>query len=293
MTHRPDFIASDLCLVYVKNNKSFSDVEGFTQIAKIIKISGDWYELKIMNDINGDTLEFPQYLITEEKNIVSNRPRRDIKNRRFFNYTDDTGDLKAKGFAFKGVYVKPLESSSRSALGSGIYGIYLRNDNSAGLLAEGGSVYVIDCPDAYIIQDKEHGDSITLASLYTNRYLDRIISFVRDNEIIDLRSLLKENSVESLTTMWNIVFFRTNENITQEWLEDVLYDYLVSYFDENILLDSINFDEIAELPINDIMRKMGYGGLLGDDNYTNKWGRGCVCYDYRDAKILRGSKALY
>ena len=163
------------------------------------------------------------------------------------------------------------------------------------LLTEPSQItYTIECNNAYIIQDKEHGESITIASLTTNRYLDRIIQILRGNNDIDALRLIKMNSINNITTLWNIVFYRTGEFISKDELEKIIASYASNYInDYGDLVDGINGESIYVLPINYIMKSMGYNGLIGDDSSTNGWGRGCVCYDYDQAIVIQGSTARY
>lgn len=304
----------DQCLVYVENTRPFGDVEGTTQIAKVIRTPFEidnndsiiqWYDLELITDSEGDRLNPPQPLIVSEDKIMSNRSIKDIQQRQFYNFATLTNSLDPKGeiqypltatsFVIIQNVDRPLELTSRSALGSGIYGMYLSDENIIpSLLTDQSQItYRIECPNAYIIQDKEHGESITVASLHTNRYLDRIIPALRADNNLDALSLIKMNSIQNLTTLWNIVLYRTNQFITQEWLEQVLANYAIRYISDQSLVDSVNGDIIQELPINIVMRELGYDGLIGDDPYTNGWGRGCVSYNYDQAVIIQGGVARY
>ena len=162
------------------------------------------------------------------------------------------------------------------------------------LTDENQITYLIDCPNAYIIQDKEHGESITVASLNTNRYLDRIIPALQSDDSIKPLDFIQMNTIHNLCTLWNIVLYRTNQHITQDRLELVLANYVIRYISSQpTLVDSINGNPIQELPINDIMRELGHDGIIGDDPYTNGWDRGCVSYNYDQAVIIQGSLARY
>ena len=310
----PRLLDYNQCLVYIENTRPFGDVDGTTQIAKVIRTPLEtdstgalvqWYELELVTDSEGDKLNIPQFLVVSEDNIVSNRSIRDVQPRQFYNFASLTSSLSsedkiqyplsATSFVIKNNIERSLELTSRSALGSGIYGMYLPDETIIpSLLTDQSQIsYRIQCPNAYIIQDKEHGESITVASLHTNRYLDRIIPALRSDNSLNPLSLLQMNSIQNLTTLWNIVFYRTEQYITQEWLEKVLTNYIVRYISDHNLVDSINGDSIQELPINDVMKELGYDGIIGDDPYTNGWGRGCVTYNYDQAVIVRGGIASY
>ena len=318
----PKLLNYNQCLVYVENTQPFSDVDGTTQIARVVRtpVTTDsegatiqWYELELITDSEGDRLEKPQPIVVSEDRIVSNRSKKDILLRQFYNFASLTnsfengGDIQyplaATNFVIKDRSDSPLESTSRSALGSGIYGIYLSDESMIPhlLTDENQITYLIDCPNAYIIQDKEHGESITVASLNTNRYLDRVIPALQSDDSIKPLDFIQMNPIHNLWTLWNIVLYRTNQHIAQDRLEQVLANYVVHYLSDpqdhsssyQTLVDSINGNALHELPINAIMRELGHDGIIGDDPYTNSWDRGCVSYNYDQAVIIQGSLSRY
>lgn len=317
------------CLVYLENTKPFADANGSTHIAKIIRTFVDndnlWYELLVLTDANGNYNSAHNTILMSNNSIVSNRLIRDIEPKFIYNFTNseysednqirenlqknqnsqsnrnlqiNQGKLTASQFVIKSNIDKPLESTSRSALGSGIFGIYIPNETEVSLLISNPNqmVYKIDCSNCYIIQDPEHGDSITIASLHTNRYIDSIIDGLKSIKNVthhDVSSIIKNNSIENLVTLWNIVLYRSNIFINKEWLENILIDYIFRFFTDDTLIDTINNNKIQELIINNIFINLGYTGLLADDWYNNGWDRGCVSYDYSNASILRGDTARY
>ena len=199
--------------------------------------------------------------------------------------------MKANSFVIKDNTDHALESTSRSALGSGIYGIYLRDESEIPSLRTESNqrVYRIDNRYSYLVQDKEHGESITTASLHTNKYIDKAFETAQ----VDPSTYIEENPIINLVTLWNIVLYRTQEEITKNELERILINYMSRYLSDNALKDTINGNDIETLPINDIMNALGYDGLLADDPYNNGWGRGCVNYNYEQAVIFQGEKAFY
>ena len=305
---RPDLTSSTQCLVYIENTRAFADVDGITHIARVVRsfIREDTliYELQLLTDSEGDAIFDLREVTVLADAIVSDRDLRDINPKWIYHFVSPLpGEnkevrypIRASSFVIKDAADRPLERTSRSALGSGIYGRYISDASrlTSFLIDPSQSAYRIDCPNSYLVQDKEHGQSITLASLLTNRYLDRIIQAVGatmgEEEILEL---IQMNSIHNLATLWNIVFYRTQDFISQSDLELILSQYLSTYFTDNTLLDSITGVPIQELPINHIMRSLGYEGILGDDADTNGWGRGCVSYNYQQADILTGDLARY
>lgn len=309
-TPRDDFLAPSQYLIYIQNNRSFADVDGSTHIARKIRdyISDDilWYDLILETDSDGDTLSNPSPITVSADMVLKERPFHDIQPRHMYHFAPLTSssNIEARSFVIKGNLTRPLESTTRSGLGSGIYGRYIENsDNIQTFISDPNqSVYLIECPNAYPIQDKEHGESLTIASINTNRYLDRIIQTLRgiskssdtdqDNYNTALE-LIRINHSPTLLRLWNIVFYRTGDIITKDWLDDILAKYVSKYLEDTTLIDSVNGSLLQELPINDIMMKLGYDGIIASDMYNNGWDRGCVSYNYSQANIIRGETARY
>lgn len=290
-------------LVYVKNTLPLSDVDGYTQLAKIIrKIPGSrWYEMLLLTGERGNYLENPIPTNFHESSFVSDRSIYPIVPARFYYYLPLDGEVAAIGYAIKSKQ-NPLENTTNVGLGSGIYGRYIdeSEDPRDYVSHKGQQIYTIESPEAYPLQDKEHGESLTMASLQTNLYMDTILEFVTSknwhSERVDLRSaiaIIKSESTQNLVTLWNMVFYRAGGAISKDWLDDVLAEYVVRYFSRDPLLDSNTKEEIIELPINDIMTGLGYRGIIASDVDNNINRRGCVSYKLpEDAKTL-GSNSYY
>lgn len=315
-----NFLAPSEYLIYLKNLQPFADAEGSTHIAKKIRdyISDDkvWYDLLLETDSDGDIIVNQNPITVSADRVVSDRPFNDIQPRQMYHFaplifsSDIQYPIQARGFVIKNNINRPLESTSRSGLGSGIYGRYLQNpDIIPSLLTEANqSVYLIDCQNAYPIQDKEHGESLTIASLNTNRYMDRIIQALRGLQNLTLDNnespndmngyntalgLIRMNENKTLLRLWNIVLYRTQDQISKEWLDDILAKYAIKYLTDTTLVDSVNGDSLQELPINDIMLALGYDGIIASDPYNNGWNRGCVSYNYSLAGVIQGETARY
>jgi hypothetical protein len=284
-------LSPNIELVYLDNPYSSPDSTGLTQLAQIhrslIINKKIWYEISLLTDSNGDKLNSNDKILIQ--NIISFRKYRTIKNRKFYYLGDE---IIATTFANNKIGNKnPLESASRSALGSGIYGLNLSNISEARALSiDNELIYEIDVLKALDVQDKEHGESITIASLLTNRYLDKIIS---RNDIIDISDVVKNDNIENLVILWNIVFYRNKRYISYEKLENILSNYLTRYLTNHKLIDKNDNMTLIALPINYIMEEMGYTGLIADDLYNNGWDRGCVSYNFNKFDILSEGKAFY
>jgi len=305
LTSKENFLALSQCLVYIENRNPFADADGSTQIATIVRSyiqdNNLWFNVILNTDSDGDIINEGNVIIISGNNVVSDRSYKDIQQRQFYYFASSSSLehlIKARSFVIKKNLNRPLESTSRSALGSGIYGRYVQNfDDIPSLLTDPSqSVYIIDVPNAYIVQDKEHGESITIASLNTNRYLDRIIESLRGDPVINLDIIherIRINESPNLFTLWNIVLYRTEDIITKEQLEEIMSQYVLKYLTDASLTDSINEEFLQELPINDIMQMLGYDGILASDVYNNGWDRGCVSYNYAQANIIQGETARY
>lgn len=302
-----NLLAPDECLVYIENRQPFADVSGTTQIAKVIRsyIIDDksWFDLLLITDSDGDQIKSVNQITVSGDNIVSKRSFHDILPRELYHFATLTLSenieypITARGFVIKKNLDGPLESTSRSALGSGIYGRYVKNRSQIDSLTnDNQSVYLIDCSNAYILQDRAHGESITVASLNTNRYMDRIIQSLISNRELTLdqaKIQLRMNSNPNILTLWNIALYRTEDFISYDALYDILASYIMKYLFNASLFDTINGEILQELPINSILNSLGYDGILASDSFNNGWDRGCISYNYSQAAILQGETARY
>lgn len=279
-----NFLEPSQCLVYLETGGHVSEVTGYTYVARNIRMFYDkdraWYEVRLETTADGKPTVARNTIFVSADHVVSERSYVAITPKSFYQYSND--GLKATNFVFKDDRTNPLTSTSRTALGSGIYGtvaINYSNDQKP---------HLIQVPNAYDVQDAEHGDTITIASLATNIYIDSILASLAGQSISNLLDI--SNAIinyDHLVTLWNIVFYRTTQVITKQQLSQLLAQYVYQYRKPSMLLDTTV--EIAELPINSIMRFMGYHGLIATDSYNNGWDRGCVSYDYTIATQILGS----
>jgi hypothetical protein len=304
------FLAPNQCLVYIEDRRPFAYTEGIVYVAEILRSyrlnEKLWFDVLLETSPSGDKLSIRRPCTISGNNVVSNRPPIDVQPREMYHFTqghftEESANIDypiiASNFVIK-KNLNPIAGTSRSALGSGIYCRYVGDATKIPslLVNPKQTVYLIDCPNAYIIQDKEHGLSISFASTHTNQYMDRIIISLQGIPEVDYETALAqihatENS--NLITLWNIALYRTQDTVTQTWLEDILAQYAVGYLNGYDFVDTVNDDLLQELPINDIMRGLGYTGLLASDLYSNGWDRGCVSYYYDQASIIQGSTSKY
>jgi len=269
---------SKLCLIYINNIDSLSEVQGSVRVCEIVEFINKYIKINILTGKNGEFLKNKETIIVNIKNIVSNRPYKTHLN--YFYYVKDnknSNNIIAKKFVDKNNKNKPIQSTSRSSIGSGIYGLYFKDTKDTNKFNK------IYCTNPYYVQDKEHSESITIASIYTNIYIDKLIN--------NYYSILKKkysnivfdkDIVSNLTLLWNIVFYRTNLYISSNILEKILLDYILDYIDDDNYIYDISTDSnLYVLPINYIFSFLGFDGLIGDDEYTNGWKKGCISFNLK------------
>lgn len=298
---------SNECLVYIENKLPDADVDGYTYIGQLNEIGETRSNVTLLTDEIGNLLNKDNVIISNSS-IVSNRPFKDISPKKFYHLSTN---IIARSFVIKSKTMAPLETTSRSALGSGIYGRYILREESVKFYLTDNSqkAYLINCEQAYPIQDKEHLESLTVASLTTNRYIDKVIQVI--NDIVRIKSLddvanivsqvilspvnifVDDFNIPGLLVLWNIVYFRTKDVLSQKTLEDILIVYVTKYITEDNLRDTTNDSPIQELPINNIMKSLRYNGIIGTDRFTNSWDKGCIYYDLPEGTTMIGENARY
>jgi hypothetical protein len=286
----------------------FAEVDTVTYIAQIVnrmtENGQEWYELEILTSDTGEFLDVPSRVTVTPDQILSDRPFRDIQPRSFYYFGSRllSGPMqygiKATNFALIENDDAPLAKTSNAGLGSGIYGQYIKDEATLARYRADPrqDIYQIDIPAAYLVQDKEHGDSLTVASLRTNRYLDDLIRRIQSDKVSgadQIRALIQTTNLDPIVRLWNIVLWRSEGMITREWFQETLIEYIIRYQGSENLTDSLTGAPIRELPINLILRRLGYEGILGSDYHSNKWNRGCVSYNYEQAAMLQGNRAAY
>lgn len=294
-------MASSDVVVYVPNSETFADSNGTVHLARIIQQQAPWVVVQLLTDSHGAYAESPSTVTLSDKYVLSYRETRNIEPRTFYQFAAYSAEgiqypLTASGFVQTKTIEKPLSSTTRNGLGSGLYGIFVVGDLARYRSTPDQTVYSIECPDAYPLQDAEQGDAITNASLQTNRYLERILEIVRaddDPSYPTVSALIAANSLSDLVMLWNLALFRTGDRVTEEGLRTVLATYISNYFTETPLIDSVTGEALQPQPINSILQSLGYDGIIATDAANNGWDRGCVCYRYETAEILQGSITPY
>lgn len=299
-----NLLAPGEVLVYLEGSSYREIVNGTTRIARKIRDYIDnntlWYELLLLTDANGDFLDEPEIIIAIGSTVLSEqRIYQDINPKVIYYFTNSTKEgtnMVAKSFVIKNSN-KVATVVDRSGFGSGIYGRYIENpvDVDKYITQQDEIIYKVNLNNPYPLQDKEHGESLTVASLNTNNYLERIIQTVQAIPDINYEQVLlfiRTNESPSLLTLWNIVLYRTYNSLDKETFDNILANYVLKYLTDNSLVDSTNGEVVQELPINHIMKSLGYNGIIAKDFYNNSTDRGCVNYLYDDDNIIRGDNKL-
>ncbi len=297
-----DSTSGNIALVYFNNTAGFSDVLGSTHMAIITNAfqeNGDnFYQVELLTDSEGQEILQPTPINVSASTIVSRREIRDITPHTIYQITNLPDKLEVGGLTTRS-RPRALATTSRSGFGSGLYGIYTVNPTVyASPVAP--HIHQLDFEQPYIVQDKEHGDSITKASLETNSYLDRLIAnLVAARGLTTLsasaESLIEINDIQRLVNLWNIVLFRTGHTISKSDLESILITYLQDYVQDDSIRDEKSNEVLKIAPINKILGFLGFDGLLASDAYNNRWNRGCVLFSYRGTTplLLTGSVEPY
>lgn len=309
MLGHTDLLNPGECLVYVQRRTPHSETSGVTHIARILSTFTEdnrlWYKLQLLTDTEGDRIPDAAPITITGDAVLSNRTYTDITPRRMYHFGTVAGGTSAVQYPVTASYFvntrrieDPLSATTNTGLGSGIYGLHIENVGNIDQLKTNPDqqVYEISCPQAYILQDKEHGESLTSASMQTIRYVERILQGIADDDEAtydDILTLIQINSVQNLVTLWNIVLYRTGQRITREQLESLLAQYALDYMKDTSLHDSITGDVILVQPINPIMWFLGHDGILARDSFNNRWDRGCVSYNYEQAAIIKSDRAPY
>lgn len=279
-----NFLQPGQCLLALDNSDNEVNITSITYIGQLMRtyIKDDilWYDLILLTDSGGKTVTNNNIITVSADKIVSNRDFQLITPSRI--YTDNV--ITAKSFVQKDILEKPLQGSTRSGFGSGIYGYYDKPDRSS---------TIIEMKNPYMLQDIDHGNSLTVASLQSNRFLDNILIIVRGDEDFSfshIKDVISDKWEPHLFTVWNIVLHRTSDFLSSEDLINIFTNYIYLYFTSNIWFDTYTKQSLQDLPVNHVLSALSYTGILTKENI---WDRGSVSYDYSKAVIFLGETAPY
>lgn len=274
----------------------YSD-EGDTYIVEVHMRYDDTVQIRRLTTAEGEpTNDFESEEVSASK-LVSDRPLRDITPKTLYHFASPKigYQLKAASFVTHG---KPLVATCSHGLGSGIYGLHVKDEARLESLRNSPqqTVYKITCETPFIIQDAEHLNSLVSASMATNRYVDALLERLYqqfEGQIITYNTLInivRGDLIDNIVNLWLIVMARSaSANVlNRNLVNHIIGNYVWEYLTDTKLHDTISGAIIHELPINHIMRFLRYDGLIGDDRETNSWGRGCVSFNYSAATVLEG-----
>jgi hypothetical protein len=257
-------------LLYLPTERQFAEVEGVTYLARPVRAYPPWYDYQLLTKEDGSPQEQPPLVTVQSGALVGRRQFRSLPSPHFFVFETE---ISATNYARRG---HSLATTSRTALGSGIMGLY-RNAGAAGR-------FRIDCPKSYFLQDKEHGDSVILASLHTNRLIDRFLERL-------VPPTAKE--VGAVVTLWNLALSRTGDQLTLTQFQEIVTQYLDDWKKQPTIFDSRTGEGLQELPINRVLRSLGYDGVVSVDEANNGWGKGCVAFTVPEGTPCYGGRQWY
>lgn len=265
----------------------YIDEDFETAFGVIQKVQGNQITVKDVFDYKGEVIDGDVKIISYEK-ILTWRPRKYFNVPIFIrHYTSrNNNSPKASMFIKKG---DRIEGPS-NGLGSGIYGIYIKDEEHAQLIQNRASQYNkniqffdCECLNPFVIEDKYHLKSITAAANSTARFINRIIS-----DSVNLNDKIDE--IVNLTNLWNTVFFRHGMwPMTTRILFDILYNY-IQYIHNNDSIIDMKGNVTHELPMNFIFKYLGYKSLISDDDTINDFQNGCLILNYTSYTTLIESK---
>jgi hypothetical protein len=286
----------------------------------LVSLDGDTYRVGVQNLVpddqelihgvqyhrsNGDLLEEPQPITFPLSSVVSERPiHRPPDETTIYHFSRDH-DISASEYARAGQ--DRLTPVTNHGLGSGIYGLHLPNKSASQTYRRNRfqSVYPIPCFHCFYLQDAEHGNSLTQASKYTDRYVDFMVDSIRRAEpertwqeqpslsepicnevgasgyladiITHMRAAETEPSndiptLDGLHLLWNNVLARESRQIMLPLQAFVLM--MGSY----ILLYVSNPGRLIPEPVTYLLVALGFDSVIADDSYNNSFTRGCVRY---------------
>ena len=279
------FLEGDTYIVKIHLYTTIDEIE-YAYITKLTTSEGEFYK------------HDPELVLSST--IVSSLPPQslhDIDPKYIYHFSSPSISYKLKASMFARANTSVYHTSS-TGLGSGIYGLYLRDEDDIKKLRASSiqKVYKLKCERAFIVQDGPHGMSITSASGFTNRYVDDIIGEINNIKQIgydEILEMMDGDLIDNLVNLWNIVFVRSliKIRINRRLLMKILADYLFDYYTDTSIIDTQNGEILHEMPINYIMRHFKFDSLLAADTENNSWGRGCVHYDYSLAEVIEGGKS--
>jgi hypothetical protein len=286
------FLQGDEVLVFEKSQQKMTYVDGYTKIAKVsnFRIEREYYICDVVFLVNemGDRIESIK-MLTTTNNIVSNKYPVELK-KYFFQISEE---LTSGNFVNKNNKQNPITSVSRANLGSGIIGKYFTDEENIKVFKNS---FKIEMENPYMIQDLEHSNSLTICSTETNNFLEqKITNFQKSKQIIKKNFIfenLTSSELESLFNLWNICFYRTKDFISMDELQNIFTIYIYDFLIQGNL-KNINFKNIIELPINYVLKYMGYDGVIGNDIKTNAWESGCVSFNFENIKMKEIGKVIY
>jgi len=248
----------------------------------------------------------PEEITFRESQIVSYRTIRLYPSEVIIYHYSSNGKIHASEYAVAGQ--DQLTPITNHGFGSGIYGLNIPQQEVASKKQyPNQSVFQINCQRIFLIQDEEHGNSISQASKITDRYVDYVVSYIKQQypnqhwslvrsqeppicdehgasgqlsqiiQLMDTAELsitpdMEVSTISGLQLLWNNVFAREYHQIMVDL--NILRMIIGTY----ILLYLTNLGRLIPTPITYLMVTFRFDSLISTDPYDNSFSRGCVRY---------------
>ena len=288
-------------LIYVPNDSNYSYVEGTMRAAQLLnkytdKYTGEvLYDFLIITDSSGGVYTNPYAYIATENSIVSQRKIETIPDNASILQPLNSEKRLTASFYTKNdsKEEKSLSKTMNYPLGSGIYGWFIENEFPSDIIGE-VAMAEIKISKPYLIQDKEHLNSIIQASNLTNIFLDKIKLLIPSSDFVNIRAgtvdkvLAKDlDELRRLHLLWSIALRRTGHGFDIKKFYQILYEYVIAYTgpDSYFGLSSYAFP----LPINFIMLEgLGITGIILRKKDSNLYGTNSVSFkiDLKQTDVL-------
>ena len=216
--------------------------------------------ITLLTDNLGNDVNVQQKIRVPESNLLS---KRKFKKFHYEIYHNNVGN----SYVIKRNVDNNISMTDFFCLGSGLLGGQYPTD---------ANTFRTRLVKPFFIQDNEHESSVLYASQQTNEVIDKMIA--------SAIQFFEEKDVHRLTNLWNIALARVEDKIEEIDVHRILVRYIDEYNEESIIIDSRFNYPLQELPINYILKHLGYDGVI---NPLNAWKRESVAFKLTDTTLGR------
>lgn len=240
----------------LKGDQKLVYYDNYSHLAELLP-DGNY---NLLTDNIGNRYNTPALVTLSPTNIITVKP--DSSTSQTFTYLGE-GIFNFTGFV-KGL----VDKSTKTGLGAGLYGLYTDKPDL-------GITVTITKP--LILHDEMDGRMLTVASVETNRYVDKVVLKIQTGDFETINQVVKETSTKAIKLLWNSFLYRREKKINSKKLKEILISYIDHYFNDTQIHNFSN-DVIHQTPINFILHNLDYNGIYATDDFNNGWCRGCVAY---------------